>query len=43
MTVDREEIKRKAARAIDNASDRELERASNDKSYAHDWLQKTIG
>lgn len=43
MTVDREEIKRKAARAIDNASDRELERVSNDKSYAHDWLQKTIG
>jgi len=43
MTVDREAIKRKASMAIDNASDRELERASNDKTYAHDWLQKTIG
>ncbi len=43
MAVDREEIKKKAMKAIDNASDRELERASNDKGYAHDWLQKTIG
>lgn len=43
MTVDREELKRKALRAIDAASESELRRGYNDKVYAESWLQRAIG
>lgn len=43
MSVDRDEIKRRALRAIDSASDDELDRGKKDEKYAHDWLQDAIG
>jgi len=43
MAVDREAIKWKAIRAIDQASDEELARARRDEGYAHSWLQSLIG
>ena len=43
MSIDREEIKRRALEAIDLASDEDLARGRRDREYAHDWLQKTIG
>ena len=43
MSVDREEIRRKAMQAIDRATDEELARGRKDQNYAHDWLQAAIG
>ena len=43
MSADREELKRKAMRAIDAASEAELERGRRDKEYAENWLQDAIG
>lgn len=43
MAIDREDLKRRAARAIDNASDEEIERGKRDETYAHDWLQNAVG
>lgn len=43
MAIDREALKRRAMRVIDQASDAELQRARRDEGYAHDWLQSLIG
>ena len=43
MAIDRQALKRRAMRVIDQASDAELQRARRDEGYAHDWLQSLIG
>lgn len=43
MAIDREDLKWRALRAIDQATNAELERARRDERYAHDWLQSLIG
>lgn len=43
MSVDREELARKARSAIYAASEAELERAKKDRNFAERWLQGAIG
>lgn len=40
--VDREELKRRAAKQIDRASEKELERLEGDKSRLRKWLESAL-
>lgn len=40
--VDREELKRRAAKQIDQANEKELERVEGDKSRLRKWLESAL-
>lgn len=40
--VDREELKRRAAKQIDKADEKELERLEGDKSRLRKWLESAL-